>query len=281
MEKEKTSKRKRSAKARQKKKLMVTGGLAVLLVVLVILAVFVFGSCGTYDVDRSTVFIEEDGKVVSATVESFDENTYSKDELKEYISAAIEEFNSKNGEKSAKQKTLSVKEGVATLVIEYANTSLFQKFEGTEIFVGSIADAMEAGFAFDGQFASVAGGVVREAAFEDFANDSEYKVAIIKANTKVVIDGTIYYVSTENVESVGEDYIITKSGVTLVESGTESIEGEDTQGTEVEGADGAIGEDELILETEQELIFDFGDDEEDEGSQYSEVYTYIIYKVEK
>lgn len=280
MSKEKNSKRKRSARARQKQKLMITGGLAILLIVLVVLALFVFGSCGTYDVDRSTVFVEENGKIVSATMEDFDEETYSEDELKEFIKSAIEEFNNENGEKAVKQKSFSVKDGVATLVMEYANESYFKNFEGTEIFVGSIAEAMEAGYAFDSQFASVAGGVVREASLEDFVNDSEYQVVVIKANTKVVIDGVIYYVSTENVDSVGEDWIITKSGAAnLLAAGTENVGDEVTEATEVEGADGAISEDELLLETEQELIFDFGDGEEEAGSQYSEVYTYIIYKV--
>lgn len=278
MGKERTNKRRRSARARQKRKLMMTGGLALVVVLLIVLAVFVFGSCGSYDVDRSTVFIKKDGKVVSASVEAFDENIYSKDELKDYIKETIRTYNDENGKDRAKQKSFSVKKGIATLVMEYKNVGIFQDFEGIEIFTGSIPEAMDEGFAFDEVFASVAGGAVKEASFDDFRDNSEYQVVIIKANTQVNVEGTICYVSAQNVEAVGEDWVLIRNnGKSLLESG-QAADTEDTQNTEAEGADGAINEDELVMETEQEIIFDFGEEETQEN-RYSDVYTYIIYKV--
>jgi len=90
MEKKRTNKRKRSKAARQRQKLMMTAGLAVVLVLVIIIGVFVLGGCSAYESDTNTVYILKDGKVVSNSVESFDEDVYSKSDLKNYIKEVLD-----------------------------------------------------------------------------------------------------------------------------------------------------------------------------------------------
>lgn len=274
MSTKRTNKRKRGKAARQRRKLMITGGLAVLLVVVIIIGVFFLGGCSNgYEADTNTVYVLENGKVVSSSVESFDEEAYSKDTLKSYVKELVNTYNAEH-EKAVKQKSLKVKDGKAVLVMEYANADVYEDFEGTEFFAGSIADAVAAGYTFDGEFANVADGKVMACTAEEFMNDAEYQVVIIKSNVTVSVENhTICYVSSENTASVENGEVVIKAGANLL--ATASVE--DTEAVESTEIEGAITEDELLLETEQEIVFDFGEEEEG-SSQYSSVYTYIIYK---
>ena len=274
MEKKRTNKRKRSKAARQRQKLIITGGLAVVLILVIILAMFVFGSCGNaFESNANTVYVLEDGRVISTSVEDFDENTYIKDSLKDYIKQAINTYNAEN-ENAVKQKSLKAKDGKATLVMEYATAEDFEKFEGTDIFVGTVAEAVAAGYTFEGDFANVTDGKAKIAASDEFLS-GDYKVVIIKANTQVSLDeAQICYVSSANTESAKDGVVVIKDGAYLL-ANVDVEETEDTEvGTEVEGA---ITDEELLLGTGEAFYFDFGD-EETEENQYSSVYTYIIYK---
>jgi len=274
--KETTQKRKRVSKAaKQRQKLMMIGGGAVLLIVLVILlAVFVFGSCGSdyTEADTNTVYVLENGKIISTDVESFNEKTYKKSELQDYVKDVIDTYNKENENGSLKKKSLKVKDDVATLVLEYANTEVYEGVNGVELFVGSVKEAQKAGYNFETTFAKMSDGKAYTATAEDFAKDEAYKVVIIKSNTKVVVPGEVCFVSTENTAKVGDDYVVIKEGSELLttELNTEF-------GTEAEGSDESISEDDLES-GDGDIVFDFGEEEEKENSQYSEVLTYIIYK---
>lgn len=277
MRTETTQKRKRVSKAtRQKQKLMIIGG-AALVLILIVVGVLVFLLSGTdyTDVDTNTVFILKDGKIVSTDIEAFDEATYDKDQLGEYVQNIIDTYNSKNGEDMLVQKAYEVEDNKATLVLEYANADVYEDVNGVELFTGTIAEAKEAGYDFNTTFAKLVDGKTVEAAVNEFMDGEDYQVVIIKSNTKVVLlSGDVCFVSTQNVAEVGEEYVLIKDGCTLI---TTEIETEGNA-TETEGSDGAVGEDELVVGEEEEIIFDFGDETEEETSQYSEVLTYIIYK---
>lgn len=277
MRKETTKKRKRVSKAaRQRQKLMITGGLAIIvLVLIIILAVFVFGSCGTdyADADTNTVYVLKNGKIISTDVEAFDEKTYDKGELKAYIKDVVDTYNEENGNKSLKQKSYDVEDDVATLVLEYASDDVYEDVNGVELFTGTIKEAQDAGYDFAGNFAKMVDGKAVTATADDFVKGEDYKVVIIKSNTKVVLPGDVCFVSTQNISKVGEDYVVIKDGCQLL---TTELDTESGFGTEAEGSDGSISEDELLT-GDEEIIFDFGE-EEKQASQYSEVLTYIIYK---
>lgn len=268
-----TNNRKRSKATQQRRKLMLTGGLIGVLVLVIILAVVVLGRCSSYESDTNTVYILKNGKVVSNSVEAFDENVYSKGDLDTYIDEIVATYNAENGD-VIKQKSLSVKDGMATLVMEYANEDVYEAFEGVDIFVGTVAEAVEAGYTFEGEFANVTDGTVKACTAEEFLA-GEYKVVIIKANTSVSLeDGQICYVSSANTQSAVDGVVVIKEGANLlataVVENTEAVK----ESTEIEGA---ISEDELLTGEETEIIFDFGD-EEVTTNPYSNVYTYIIFK---
>ena len=274
--------RKRVSKAkRQRRKLLIVGSFMIILLILLgAIGVFLFGSCGINyaDTDTNTVFVLEDGTIISTDVEAFEEDTYDKEKLESYVKDVIDTYNDTNGKDSLKQKAYKVEENVATLVLEYANPKVYQDINGVELFTGSIEEAQNAGYTFEADYAKMQDGKLVEAVKEDFIRGIDYKVVIIKSNTKVVVPGEICFVSSQNISKVGTDYVLIEDGSQLF---TEELE-VDTEvstefGTEAEGSDGAISEDDLES-GEGDIIFDFGEEPKQEESQYSEVLTYIIYK---
>lgn len=277
MKKKTTKKRRRISKAQRKRQQMVQlGGMGLLVLVLVIaLAVFVLESCGTdyTKADTNTVYVLKNGKIISTDVESFNAKTYSKEKMESYIKEVIDTYNEGKDRGSLKQRALKVEKDIATLVLEYADKSVYEDVNGVELFTGTIEEASVSGYTFAGEFAQIKDGKAYAATVADFAKDDGYKVVIIKSNTKVVVPGEICFVSTEHTAKVGKDYVTIKDGAKLL---TEEML--DTEfGSNTQGSDGAIGEDELVS-GDGNMIFDFGDEPDTESSQYSEVLTYIIYR---
>ena len=258
------AKAKAKARQRQKQMLMIMIGLVAILLLVIVAALFLSGSIGGKSADSNFVYILENEKIVSTNIEAFDEEHYSKSELKSYMKDVIKDYNKENGSGSVRQRSFKIKDGIATSVLQYKNADVFEDFYGRELFVGTIGEALGAGYSFDIPFASVKGNNITECTNEKFIGDDTYKVAIIKANTKVKVEGEICFISTENIAEVEKDYVVIKEGAVLEMEAIDS-----TESTEV------VSEDDLL--EDGGLVFDFGEEEIVE-SEYSEKYTYIIYK---
>lgn len=245
--------------------------------------------CGTsYAADESTVFVLKDGRIVSTDVEDFDEGTYDTDGLKDYVDQTIDTYNEENGKGLVKLKSLSVKEQKAVLTLEYASASDYQKFNEIELFTGSVAEALAAGYSFDADFASVSDAGISACDSSAFLNDPSYKVVIIKGNTNVQIKGTVAFASVQNTIYVDSKTISIREGASLLdgstnkkrdtEAGTEVVSTETESSTEVSGS---VTDEDLLNMTEEdtEPVFNFDRDEtKEKTSEFSSVYTYIIYK---
>lgn len=273
-----TKRRKRGSKAaRQRQSLFIIGGAALVLILVVgIVLLLLLNNIDYTETDTDTVYILKDGKIVSTDIEDFDESVYDKDKLGAYVQEVIDTYNSKNGEDMLVQNSYQVEGNKAVLVLEYANADVYEDINGVELFTGTIAEAKSAGYDFKADFVELKDDKTVEASADKFMDGEDYKVIIIKSNTKVVLTkGEVCFVSTQNVAEVGEDYVLIKDGASLGQQAPDT----EASGTENSGSDGAIGEDELIPGEEgEEIIFDFGDEPEEEDSQYSVVLTYIIYK---
>ena len=271
--------------------------IAVLVIVaLVIGAMFVLKQKNRFNVDTSTVFILDDGKVVTTDIETFDTGKYNQEELTAYLAEIIDTYNGKHGENSVVQKEYQVEENVATLILEYANTDVYEDFYGIELFSGTVAEALEAGYKFDVDFARVSSEAVEASDAEEITSQTGLKCVIIKANTRVQVDGKILYLSAENVYEYGKNYVVLKDNYNIFELGVEEVTETDTTTEDTETTteiidDTMIIEDGVLVgstETEEtestEIIFDFGDEEvkgdseEDAKTEVSMEYIYIIYK---
>jgi hypothetical protein len=168
------------------------------------------------------------------------------------------------------------------------------------MFTGSIAEALAAGYSFDGEYYEFQDGNQSLCDASAFLDTDGYKVVIIKANTDVHVNGKVKYASVQNVSMVDNSTVAISNANnstddTLAED-TENTEAEteteeetvDAMSTETAGTDeGSIDDDDFVLEEETEtaVVFEFEEQErpktEDSvssNSSYTNVYTYIIYK---
>ena len=276
---------------------------AVVVIAVIIIGVIAFGDRGgentetesnseteqivlDYNTNASTVFFLADGRVVSTDVEVFDSSKYNKDELATYVLNVINTYNDEHGKGKVTQKDFSVENNVARLILEYVDASVYQDFYGIELFNGTVKDAKKAGYEFDLEFARIENGEAVKCASGEVKSENDLKVAIIKANTRVVVEGKILYISAENVYGFSGNEVILKDNCNIFEIGVEETETE-TEETETEEfitdmtdipEDGdPVGG--VESEESTEIIFDFGDTEVEENkTEATQNYIYIIYQ---
>jgi hypothetical protein len=254
----------------------------------VLLCIGMLCGCGaSYAADESTVFVLKDGSVVTTDVEEFDEDTYDEDSLKSYVDEAISAYNEEIGEKTVKRKSLSVKDGKATLTIAYDSAADYTNFTGISLFAGSVAEALAAGYSFDDTFVKVQNGDFAACDTSDFLNEAGYKVVIIRGNARVQVKGTVAYVTTTNTTYIDAKTIKVAEGTSIfgAEGVTESTEGASEvvsteESTEAQETAGAVSDDDLLSasDNDDEVVFDFSEEESSTASEVSQVFTYIIYK---
>lgn len=240
------------------------------LILTVMLGLGLLSGCGNkLDVEESTVYVDKDGSVISADLEDFEADYYSEEELKNYINETIDSYTTENGKKSVSLSDFSVKDSVAKLTMKYKTSNDYTNFNGIELFSGTVVKAMAAGYDFNVDFVSVEDGVVTGTASKDEVIDNDdYKVAIIKANTNVKVDGKIVYVSNQNVEVTGKNTITIKEGSNADATSTENVSGDGTETVaETEApASAETTETNASAETDDEFAYE------------TDVYTYVIFK---
>lgn len=259
---------------------------AAVLVVIIAVVAIILVCCGeNYEAEKNTVFVLKNGKVITTDVEAFDQSKYSGDELEKFLEDTLSTYNSKAGEEVVKIREFSVEENVATLILEYADAKTYGDVYGIELFTGTVGDAVLAGYEFDATFAEFVEDEWVECKAASITKQSDLKIAIIKANTRLQVDGEILYVSADNVAVVGKNYVELKDDVSVFDlngkkeepkTETESVS-ENTQATE-EIIETEVSTDKST-EVSTEPVWDFGDEEEEAPViEYSEKYVYIIYK---
>ena len=223
----------------------------------VLIGISMLAGCGkSLDADTDTVYVQKNGTVLSVDVETLDKDYYDETELKDYVTDVVSTYTGEHGKSAVKLENLSVKDGTATLKMKYKTPEDYTGFNGIELYEGKVVKALAAGYDFKTDFVSVEDG----------------KVVIIKANRDVKVDGTICYVSSENVKLTGTDSVSIRDGYSL-NSGSTADESDSDENI----ADGteSIGGSTEVSDT------DVNDDTtyvKDDGAFETDVYTYIIYK---
>ena len=107
----------------------------------------------------------------------------------------IKEYNKEHSSGSVSLGKLTVENNKATLFLAYESPSDYTEFNGEEIFVGTIVDAMAAGYDFNELYYAVKGTELGDLTSIDKIDD-DLKVVILKEHIGVKVDGTIKYISS-------------------------------------------------------------------------------------
>lgn len=183
------------------KKVIGAGGLLILCVSLL------SGCSKKASVDTATVFVEKKGKIVSVDVEALDKDYYNETELEEYINDHVTNYVEDNGA-TVELTSFEVTDGVAKLQMEYDTYEDYSRFNGIDLYTGTVVTALAAGYDFDVEFSQISKeSETKIVSRNEVLENEDNKVAIIKANLNVNVPGSVLYVSNQNTTMIDKNTV--------------------------------------------------------------------------
>lgn len=243
----------------------------VLCACIVITAGILAGCSGGLSADVSTVQVDKKGKITGLTVESFEKDYYSKEDLESFITEQVENYTSQNPDSTVEVKDITVEEQVAKVMVEYADSEEYASFNETEFYAGTVVQARAAGYGFDGDFYK-AGSPAAEAESEDAQADEDTDTDAqtegetsdaTAGNTEGTLAGSASAKNTADVSSI------------LNEDGYKAVVTDERINVKVAGEILYVSDPTAVLVSEDTIELP-ADESKAEGTQKTLVY--IIYK---
>lgn len=178
------------------------------LILMVCLISGILAGCGSVDSDSTMVSVGKKGTVTTIDVDTFDQDYYTEADFKTFAESAINTYNMSHEVDAVTLSEFAVTDGVAKLKMEYKSVEDYSDFNGIPLFLGTVVDAVAAGYKFEGTFLAVEKGEVAGSATKtEILADADLNVVVIQANTDVRVAGKICYVSNQNVTVTAKDTV--------------------------------------------------------------------------
>ena len=171
--------------------------------VLLLAGLLTLSGCGKIEkASESTVTVDKKGIVTEILIEDFSSEEYQEDELKKSIEELVSTYNKQAGEEEITLKKMQVKDGNASVLMQYSTDDTYRAFNQVDFFAGTVAQAGKEGYAFAGAFTDAKGQDVSQGTIP--AECQDQSVIIIREPLAVLVPGKILYVS-KNMKILGED----------------------------------------------------------------------------
>ncbi len=171
---------------------------------------------------ESSLYITSEGKVTSATIETYEADYYSADELKASVEEVLADFNASAGSDSTVQSALirecTLADGTAKLLIDFATADAYLDFmeqypdgespiQVADLDITTVSDGVTKGYLVGKSFTKLAKENEAVAA-DEVMKQSKWYVAAVDGAALIQTDGNIQYIS-EGVSIVGTNMIQT------------------------------------------------------------------------
>ena len=167
---------------------------------------------------QSSLYITSEGVITSATVETYEADYYSAEELKASVEEALTEWGGSGDQAKAAVKECTMADGTAKLLIDFKTPAAYMDFmedfpdeESTiqieELDVTTVADGISKGYLVGDRFYHLAK-ETKEVSADEVMKQSKLYVAAVEGPALIQTDGAIVYISTD-VEMVGTNMVQT------------------------------------------------------------------------
>lgn len=165
---------------------------------LLLVSVIMVTGCSEEKLDANidTVYIEG-AEIIGALVEPFDKPYYNRDELQGFVESELALYNSEIGYAGIIVNNFELTNQAAKLYLKYNSYVDYANFNDLEFFVGTINEALAAGYKFDEAFVDYS--KLTKVSKEDVLEKTKNKVLITDEDTLIQVNGTILYIS-DNVQ---------------------------------------------------------------------------------
>ena len=177
---------------------------SLLIAVLLIVTAFIAGCASEEEVfNETTVTIDNKGRIKHTIVESFDKTYYDENELRDLIDKELKLYcQNKDEEDAAVLKSLTIREEVATALIELKSYEDYAAFNEVDFFYGTVEEAMEHEYTTDVTLKSAEDDTTING--YEFESLSDSKMVVVSEPVEVILPGKIAY-TTANIEVLDRD----------------------------------------------------------------------------
>ncbi len=165
-------------------------------------------------ITSNTLELTSDGRLIAYIVEDFDKDYYDINELKTMVDAEIAEYNKAKADLVSEagrmpvivEKVSMAEDGSkkAVLALNFQNAAIYADYMGQQAFLGTVADAINAGYVLEGMLVKVKGG----APFigESLKKSQDKTILIIKDAVTVRTYEDVQYLS-KNASMTAEGFV--------------------------------------------------------------------------
>lgn len=159
-------------------------------------------ACGQHKkAEDTTVIVDKKGTVTEVIVEKEEQASYDMEELQSFVKEDIGTFNQDAGTEHVKLDFCERRDGVIRIGIVYDSGSDYASYHKTVCFVGTVSEALGAGYDFEEEFLDNNQQAAAPATI--LAGDSQWKVMILEEPVRVELPGDILY-ATKNAQITGK-----------------------------------------------------------------------------
>lgn len=172
----------------------------------VLAVLIVMTGCGKSSFKPSTtsLYVQKDGKITQAIVESFEKEYYSLSEFQSMINMEVEKYNSNYGEERISIERLDVdSNSTLHLLLDFKDADTYEHYNETYCFEGTIGEALDEGLSFNMDF--------KDADYEEYTTsqvteEKGQSVIVLKQEGVVQTEKPVKYVSN-NVEILSDHMV--------------------------------------------------------------------------
>lgn len=113
------------------------------------LALSMTACSSSFEPSVTSLYVQKDGKLIYAVVESFEKDYYSLSEFQSMIDREVESCNSNYSEPAISVERLEVEEGTLYLLLNFTDAEAYSRYNEEYCFVGTIEEALGAGQSFN------------------------------------------------------------------------------------------------------------------------------------
>ncbi len=161
-------------------------------------------ACGSsFDPSVTSLYVQKNGELTYAVVESFEKEYYSLSEFQSMIDREVESCNSNYSEPAISVERLEVENGTLYLLLNFSNAKAYSSYNEEYCFVGTIEEALGVGQSFDLLFKDAD---YEECTTAEVTEKKDNQVLILQNEGIVQLEKPVKYVSN-NVEIISDHMV--------------------------------------------------------------------------
>lgn len=170
----------------------------------ILAAVALLAGCGSsFQPSVTSLYVQKNGEITQAIVESFEKDYYSDKEFQSMIEKEVDAYNHNYGEERIAIERLEVEDDTLYLLLNFKDADTYEHYNETYCFSGTVDEALDEGLSFNMDFKDAE---YEEYSTSDVTEKKSNSVVVLKEEGIVQLENPVKYVSN-NVEVISEHMV--------------------------------------------------------------------------